>query len=129
MTDDSVVGNDPVVSDNQGPSGDSAVSDDQGGVSGYQVMVGTTPGGSDVFNGLVAGTSLTVTNNFGAHLYATVAAVNDAGMQGTAVSVSMAALKTTAISKLMLLPRSAAANSRITVVVTSRPEMVPSAIE
>jgi glycosidase len=59
-----------------------AVSDPQGGVSGYYVIVGTTPGGSDVFSGIVTGTSLTVTNNFGAHLYAEVSAINNAGIQG-----------------------------------------------
>jgi len=59
-----------------------AVSDPQGGVSGYYVIVGTTPGGSDVFSGIVTGTSLTVTNNFGVHLYAEVSAINNAGIQG-----------------------------------------------
>jgi hypothetical protein len=60
------------------------VTDSQGGISGYQVLVGTTPGGADVFNGLVTGTSLTVTNVFGAHLYATVTSVNDAGIASSA---------------------------------------------
>ena len=58
------------------------MSDPQGGVSGYYVIVGTTPGGSDVFSGIVTGTSLTVTNNFGVHLYAEVSAINNAGIQG-----------------------------------------------
>ncbi len=66
----------------------SAVSDPQGGVSGYYVIVGTAPGGSDVFSGIVTGTSLTVTNNFGAHLYAEVSAINNAGIQGAASSSS-----------------------------------------
>ncbi|HUA38795.1 MAG TPA: hypothetical protein VMA35_10430 [Candidatus Sulfopaludibacter sp.] len=65
-----------------------AVSDPQGGVSGYYVIVGTTPGGSDVFGGIVTGTSLTVTNNFGARLYATVSAINNAGIQGAASASS-----------------------------------------
>jgi hypothetical protein len=38
----------------------SAVSDAEGGVSGYHVLVGTTPGGADIFNSIVSGTSLTV---------------------------------------------------------------------
>jgi len=33
---------------------------------------------------VVSGTSLTVTNTFGAHLYATVAAVNNAGIESSA---------------------------------------------
>jgi hypothetical protein len=65
-----------------------AVSDPQGGISGYYVIVGTTPGGSDVFSGMVAGTSLTVTNNFGVHLYAEVSAINNAGIQGPASASS-----------------------------------------
>jgi len=65
-----------------------AVSDPQGGVSGYFVTVGTTPGDSDVFSGTVSGTSLTVTNNFGTHLYATVSAINNAGIQGAASASS-----------------------------------------
>ncbi|HXD01440.1 MAG TPA: alpha-amylase family glycosyl hydrolase [Verrucomicrobiae bacterium] len=57
-------------------------SDPEGGVSGYEVMVGTSPGASDVFNGIVEGTSLTVTNVYGATLYAEVSAINNAGIQG-----------------------------------------------
>jgi hypothetical protein len=63
-----------------------AVSDPQGGVSGYHVLIGTTPGGSNVTNVTVSGTSFTVTNNFGAHLYATVTAVNNAGIESSASS-------------------------------------------
>ena len=65
-----------------------AVNDPEGGVSGYYVIVGTTPGGSDVFSGIVAGTSLTVTNSFGVHLYAEVSAINNAGIQGAASASS-----------------------------------------
>jgi len=65
-----------------------AVSDPQGGVSGYYVIVGTSPGASNVFSGIVSGTSLTVTNNFGAHLYASVSAINNAGIQGAASTSS-----------------------------------------
>jgi glycosidase len=70
----------------------SAVSDAEGGISGYHVLIGTAPGGSDVFNGIVSGTSLTVTNIFGAHLYATVTAVNNAGIESAASTNSGVAL-------------------------------------
>jgi len=68
----------------------SPVSDAQGGVSGYWVQVGTVPGGMDVFSGTVYGTSLTVTNNFGAHFYATVSAINNVGVQGAGSSSTVA---------------------------------------
>ena len=58
------------------------LNDPDGGVSGYDVIVGTTPGGSDVFSGIVTGTTLTVTNHYGATLYAEVSAINNAGIQG-----------------------------------------------
>jgi hypothetical protein len=86
-----------------------AVSDAQGGVSGYQVLVGTTPGGSNVFNGVVNGTSLTVTNSFGAHLYAMVAAVNHAGIQGSAASSPGVAL----VSPAWIPVANLAANDRL----------------
>jgi glycosidase len=60
-----------------------ALNDPDGGVSGYYVIVGTTPGGSNVFSGIVTGTTLTVTNNYGARLYAEVSAINNAGVQGS----------------------------------------------
>lgn len=60
-----------------------AVIDGEGGVSGYHVLVGTTPGGGNVTNVTVNATSLTVFGNFGAHLYATVAAVNNAGIESS----------------------------------------------
>ena len=59
-----------------------AVSDPLGGISGYQLIVGTTPGASNVFNGTVTGTSAPATNVFNATLYAEVAAVNNAGVTG-----------------------------------------------
>ena len=69
-----------------------AVTDPQGGVSGYHVLVGTTPGGSDVTNVTVTGTSLTVTGSLGAHLYATVTAVNNAGVESAPSASSAIAL-------------------------------------
>jgi hypothetical protein len=59
----------------------SPVTDPEGGVSGYHVLVGTASGGSNVFNGIVTGTSLTLTNFFGAHLFVRVSAVNNAGIE------------------------------------------------
>ena len=58
-----------------------AVTDSEGGISGYHLLVGTTPGGSNIFNGTVSGTNFTVSGIFGAHLYATVTAINNAGIE------------------------------------------------
>jgi hypothetical protein len=60
------------------------LNDPDGGVSGYQVIVGTSPGASNVFSGIVQGTTLTVTNDYGVTLYAEVSAINNAGIQGLA---------------------------------------------
>ena len=65
------------------------LNDPEGGVSGYQVIVGTSPGASNVFSGIVQGTTLTVTNVYGATLYTEVSAINNAGIQGT-ISASSA---------------------------------------
>jgi hypothetical protein len=70
----------------------SAVTDAEGGVSGYHVWVGTTPGGSNVYSGIVSGTTLTVTNTFGTRLYATITAVNNAGIESAASSPSTGTL-------------------------------------
>ena len=59
-----------------------AAVDSIGGISGYQVRVGTSPGASDVFNGVVTNTSVTVTYATGNTLYASVNAINNAGIQG-----------------------------------------------
>jgi glycosidase len=69
-----------------------AVADAEGGISGYHVLVGTTPGGSDVTNVTINATSLTVFGNHGAHLYATVTAVNNAGIESAASTSSSIAL-------------------------------------
>jgi hypothetical protein len=68
------------------------LNDPEGGVSGYQVMVGTSPDASDVFMGIVQGTTLTVTNVYGATLYAEVSAINNAGIQGPASASSAGVL-------------------------------------
>jgi hypothetical protein len=62
----------------------SALNDPIGGVSGYQVIVGTSPGASNVFDGIVEGTILMVTNTYGSTLYAEVSAINSAGIVGAA---------------------------------------------
>jgi hypothetical protein len=53
-------------------------------VSGYEVIVGTSPGASNIFDGVVEGTTLTVTNVYGSTLYAEVSAINNAGIVGSA---------------------------------------------
>ena len=66
----------------------SALNDPDGGVSGYHLVVGTAPGGSNVFDGVIIGTALTVTNSYGVTLYAVVSAINNAGVEGAASSSS-----------------------------------------
>ena len=66
----------------------SAVSDPIGGVSGYLVIVGTSPGATNVFDRVVEGTSLTVTNTYGATLYAEISAISNAGIAGPASPAS-----------------------------------------
>lgn len=61
-----------------------AASDPEGGISGYRLLVGTSPGGSNVFNGILTGTSQTVSAALGQTLYATVIALNNAGIAGPA---------------------------------------------
>jgi glycosidase len=69
-----------------------ALNDPQGGVSGYQIIVGTSPGASNVFSGVVHGTTLIVTSVYGATLYAEVSAINNAGIQGPASASSAGVL-------------------------------------
>ena len=59
-----------------------ALVDPDGGISGYHVQVGTSPGGSNVLNLTVAGTTVTATNTYGQTLYARVSAINNAGIEG-----------------------------------------------
>ena len=58
------------------------VSDPEGGVPSYRVQIGTTPGGSDVFDGTVTANSKTVTVPFGTTLHARVQQLNAAGIAG-----------------------------------------------
>jgi hypothetical protein len=59
-----------------------ALVDPEGGVAGYRVLVGTSPGGSNVYSAIVTGTSVTVSNSMGVTLYAQVSAINNAGIEG-----------------------------------------------
>lgn len=65
-----------------------AVSDPEGGISGYHLVVGTAPGGSNVFNGTVTATNRTVSGDYGQTLYARVSAINNAGIEGAFSPVS-----------------------------------------
>jgi Alpha amylase, catalytic domain len=60
-----------------------ALADPDGGISAYHVEVGTSPGGSNVLNLTVAGTTATATNTYGQTLYARVSAINNAGIEGS----------------------------------------------
>jgi glycosidase len=60
-----------------------AASDPEGGISGYRLFVGTSPGGSNVFHAVVSGTSQSVSAPLGSTLYATVMAINNAGIPGS----------------------------------------------
>ena len=62
--------------------------DAQGGIAGYQVIVGSFPGGSHAFSGIVSGSTLTITNVYGVTLFAEVSAINNAGIQGAYSPVS-----------------------------------------
>jgi hypothetical protein len=65
-----------------------ALNDAIGGVSGYFVTVGTSPGAANVYDGVCAGTSLALTNAYGTTLYAQVSAINSAGIIGSASASS-----------------------------------------
>lgn len=69
-----------------------AVVDPDGGVAGYHVIIGTTPGGSNIFNGIVPGTSQAASGNLGQTLYARVSAINNAGVEGPPSAVGSAVL-------------------------------------
>jgi glycosidase len=70
----------------------SAVSDAEGGVRGYHVVIGATPGGSNVFDRTVTATTQTASGGYGQTLYARVAAVNNAGVEGPFSAVSSGAI-------------------------------------
>lgn len=61
----------------------SAASDPEGGISGYTLLVGTTPGGTNIHNGSVSTNTATVSAPFGATLYARVQQIAAAGIAGS----------------------------------------------
>ncbi len=60
-----------------------ALVDLDGGISGYHVEVGTSPGGSNVINLTVVGTTVTATGTYGQTFYARVSAINNASIEGS----------------------------------------------
>ena len=70
----------------------SGVSDPDGGISGYRLIVGTTPSGSDVFNSSVTTTTVNLSGSLGQTLYARVVSINSAGIESTASSTSTGVL-------------------------------------
>ena len=79
----------PYVVGSQAAFSWSAVSDPDGGISGYRLIVGTTPGGSDVFNGSVGvSTSAQVNGSIGQTLYARLVSINNAGIESTTSTAS-----------------------------------------
>ncbi len=69
-----------------------AAGDPDGGISGYYLQIGTTPGGFDVFNVTVSTNSKTVSVAYGTTLYARVQQINAAGIQGPYSSNSASVL-------------------------------------
>ena len=65
-----------------------SVTDTEGGISGYHVLIGTTPGGSNVFNGTVTTTNQLASGNYGQTLYARVAAINNARIESSFSGIS-----------------------------------------
>lgn len=66
----------------------SPASDPEGGISGYYLQIGTTPGGNDLFNSPVANTSQSVTVPYGTTVHARVQQINNAGIGGPYSSAS-----------------------------------------
>lgn len=69
-----------------------AASDPEGGISGYHLQIGTTPGGSDLLDASPVVTSQSVTVPYGTTLYARVQQINAAGIFGPYSSASAAVL-------------------------------------
>jgi hypothetical protein len=62
----------------------SQIGDPEGGISGYHLLIGTSSGQSNVFDGVLTGTSQVVSNAYGQTLFARVSAINNAGIEGPA---------------------------------------------
>ncbi|MFZ4765039.1 MAG: hypothetical protein ACOYMN_08795, partial [Roseimicrobium sp.] len=72
----------------------SAANDPDGGISGYRLLIGTTPGGSDVLDANVGNvTAAGVTGTIGQTLYARVVSVNNAGIESPTASSESAPVK------------------------------------
>jgi hypothetical protein len=69
-----------------------AVVDLDGGGLAYHVRVGTTPGGTNVLNAVVASPNVTVTNVIGNTLYARVSVINNGTLEGPASDLSAGVL-------------------------------------
>jgi hypothetical protein len=69
-----------------------AVVDLDGGGLSYHVRVGTTPGGSNVLDAVVASANVTVTNVIGNTLYAFVSVINNGLLEGPASGISAGVL-------------------------------------
>ena len=83
----------------------SAASDPEGGVSGYHLRVGTTPGGNDLFDSQTATTSQTVTVLFGTTLHAQARQINNAGIAGSYSVASDAVLALDRLPKVLSFSR------------------------
>ncbi len=70
----------------------SAADDPEGGISGYYVQIGTTPGGNNLFDSAVTNTSQSVTVAYGTTVHARVQQINSAGIYGPYGSSSAAVL-------------------------------------
>ena len=70
----------------------SAASDPDGGVSGFHVQIGTTPGGSELLDAQTSTTTQTVSVAYGTTVYARVQQTNNAGIHGAYSSASAAVI-------------------------------------
>jgi hypothetical protein len=70
----------------------SAASDPDGGVAGFHVQMGTTPGGSELLDIQTTGTSQSVTVAYGTTVYARVQQTNNAGISGPYSTASAAVI-------------------------------------
>jgi len=69
-----------------------AAGDPDGGVFGFHLQIGTTPGGSDLFDAQTLVTSQSIIVPFGTTLYARVQQINSAGISGPYSSSSASVL-------------------------------------
>ncbi|RYD18747.1 MAG: hypothetical protein EOP88_21505, partial [Verrucomicrobiaceae bacterium] len=65
-------------------------SDPEGGISGYRIQIGTTPGGTDLLDAQKSLTTQSITAPYGTTLYARVSQINAAGIPGLYSTASAA---------------------------------------